>query len=58
VGREKKGQAAFSPLVLSHGSEEVGKTGTKRLPSGLAKSVRMRRIGVEGVARLPQGLEI
>jgi len=32
VGGERKGQAAFSPLVLSRGSEGVGKTGTERLP--------------------------
>jgi len=31
VGREKKEQAAFPPLVLLSGTEEVGKTGAGRL---------------------------
>ncbi|WP_181422878.1 hypothetical protein [Arenibacter sp. ARW7G5Y1] len=32
VGREKKEQAAFSPLGLLRGHEGVGKTGTERRP--------------------------
>jgi len=60
VGRARKGQAALRRLVLSSGTEGVGKTGTERLHSGPAKRVRMGRIGVEGFFdfRLWQNLSI
>jgi hypothetical protein len=38
VGREKKGQAAFSPHGFLRGG--VRKTGTERLPSGRSVSAR------------------
>ncbi|WP_209403536.1 hypothetical protein [Pseudozobellia sp. WGM2] len=34
VGRGRKGQAALSPLVLSRGSEGVGKPERKDFPAG------------------------
>lgn len=56
VGRGRKVQAVFLPLVLLCGTEGVVQTchrqaslERKDFPSGPAKLVRMGRIGVEGL---------
>ncbi len=40
MDRGRKGQAAFSTLVLSRGSEDVGKTGAERLPEPTGEACR------------------
>ena len=47
VGREKKGQAAFPPLVLLRGSEEVRKFGTERPRVRTGVAVRSGSLEVE-----------
>jgi len=47
VGRGRKGQAAFSPLVLLRGSEGVRKSGTKRPRVRTSAAVRSESLGVE-----------
>ena len=56
VGREKKDQAAFSPLVLTRGSEGVGKTGTERLHRRTCAACPHGEDWSGRVFRLPQGL--
>lgn len=47
VGRERKGQAAFPPLVLLRGSEEVRKFGTERPRVRTSVAVRSGSLDVE-----------
>ena len=47
VGRERKGQAAFSPLVLLRGAEGVRKSETERPRMRTGKAVRPGSLGVE-----------
>lgn len=49
VGRGKKGQAVFSPIVLSSGRGCSTNVERKDFTSGLAKGVRLGRIVVEGL---------
>ena len=48
VGREKKGQAAFLPLVLLRGSEGVAKLKRKDYRMRTGEACPLGRIGVEG----------
>ena len=56
MGREKKGQAAFSPLVLLRAPRGSGKTGTERLPERTAEARPHREDWSERFVRLPQEL--
>mgnify|MGYP000265330211 CR=1 FL=1 len=47
VDRERKGQAAFSLLVLLNGSEEVQKYGTERPRMRTGAAVRSGSLGME-----------
>lgn len=57
VGRERKGQAAFPPLVLLRGREGGrAKLERKDFTRRPAKRVRSGRIGVEGLCDFRRGL--
>ena len=58
VGRERKGQAAFSPLVLLGGSEGVGQDRNGKPSHADRRSVSARGGSEWKVDRLPQGLGI
>jgi len=58
VGRERKGQAAFSPLVLLGGSEGVGQDRNGKPSHADRRSVSARGGSEWKVDRLPQGLGV
>jgi hypothetical protein len=56
VGREKKGQAAFSAACSFARPRRSGKTGTERLPKWTSGACQLGEDWSERVVRLPQGL--
>ena len=56
VGRGRKGQAVFSPLVLLRGSEAVGQNWNGKTSHSDRRSVSECEGWSGRVARLPQGL--
>ena len=56
VGREKKVQAAFRPLVLLRWPRGSSKTGTERLHEGTGEACPLGEDWSGRVVRLPQGL--
>lgn len=56
VGRDKKGQAVFLPLVLSCGTEVVVQTGTERRPRAGGRRSPDREDWSGRFVRLPGGL--